>query len=143
MSGGARSMGYRLLISVVRSPEWRQRWCLAEMGADVVLVEPVGGSNRRSLPGFVTWNRSKRSVSIDVDLPSESIGRQRLDELLARGRCVRPLIRSDPVEAAGTRRRIAGQPSPAPDRGLDSGMATSCSRRVRCYSNEPITSINT
>lgn len=53
---------------------------LAEMGADVVLVEPVGGSHWRSLPGFVTWNRSKRSVTLDVDEPSD---RQRLDELLA------------------------------------------------------------
>ncbi len=31
----------------------------------------------------MTWNRSKRSVSIDIDLPSDSIGRQRLDGLLA------------------------------------------------------------
>ncbi len=53
---------------------------LAEAGADVVKVEPPGGSPTRSLPGFRTWNRSKRSVVLDVDDPGD---RARLDDLLA------------------------------------------------------------
>src|SRR5215468_10434269 len=40
---------------------------LAETGADVVTVEPPGGAPSRALPGFRTWNRSKRSVVLDVD----------------------------------------------------------------------------
>src|SRR5437763_14596678 len=53
---------------------------LAESGADVVAVEPPGGAASRSLPGFRTWNRSKRSVVLDVDTPE---GREALDRLLA------------------------------------------------------------
>ena len=52
---------------------------LAESGADVVKVEPPGGSPTRALPGFRTWNRSKRSVVLDVD---EASGREQLDTLL-------------------------------------------------------------
>src|SRR3954471_12843803 len=40
---------------------------LAEAGADVVKVEPPEENPDRSLPGFRTWNRSKRSVVLDVD----------------------------------------------------------------------------
>jgi crotonobetainyl-CoA:carnitine CoA-transferase CaiB-like acyl-CoA transferase len=52
---------------------------LAESGADVVTVEPPGGAAARSLPGFRTWNRSKRSVVLDLEDPD---GRARLEELL-------------------------------------------------------------
>jgi crotonobetainyl-CoA:carnitine CoA-transferase CaiB-like acyl-CoA transferase len=53
---------------------------LAEAGADVVTVEPPGGARSRSSAGFRTWNRSKRSVVLDVEEPSD---RARLGELLA------------------------------------------------------------
>jgi crotonobetainyl-CoA:carnitine CoA-transferase CaiB-like acyl-CoA transferase len=53
---------------------------LAEAGADVVTVEPPGGAPSRSLAGFRTWSRSKRSVVLDVEDPSD---RARLGELLA------------------------------------------------------------
>ena len=39
---------------------------LAEAGADVVKVEPPGGDAMRASPGFKTWNRSKRSVVLDL-----------------------------------------------------------------------------
>ena len=52
---------------------------LAEAGADVVKVEPPGGTPTRALPGFRTWNRSKRSVVLDVD---DAGDRARLDDLL-------------------------------------------------------------
>ena len=35
---------------------------LADFGADVVKVEPPGGDPARSDPGFVVWNRGKRSI---------------------------------------------------------------------------------
>jgi crotonobetainyl-CoA:carnitine CoA-transferase CaiB-like acyl-CoA transferase len=44
---------------------------LADMGADVVKIEPIGGDNTRHLPGsgagyFPMYNRNKRSVCIDL-----------------------------------------------------------------------------
>ncbi len=44
---------------------------LADLGADVIKVEPVGGDTTRRLPGFAagffgTFNRNKRSIAIDL-----------------------------------------------------------------------------
>ncbi|MGB6535048.1 MAG: CaiB/BaiF CoA-transferase family protein [Xanthobacteraceae bacterium] len=44
---------------------------LADLGADVIKVEPVGGDSTRRLPGFAagffgTFNRNKRSVAVDL-----------------------------------------------------------------------------
>jgi crotonobetainyl-CoA:carnitine CoA-transferase CaiB-like acyl-CoA transferase len=52
---------------------------LAEAGADVVKVEPPGNPDRRQ-PGFRTWNRSKRSVELELGTDA---GREQLDALLA------------------------------------------------------------
>ena len=41
---------------------------LAEQGADVIKVEPPGGDPyRQTEAGFFIWNRSKRSVTLDLD----------------------------------------------------------------------------
>ena len=39
---------------------------LAEQGADVIKVERPGGDPARTEPAFATWNRSKRSVELDL-----------------------------------------------------------------------------
>jgi crotonobetainyl-CoA:carnitine CoA-transferase CaiB-like acyl-CoA transferase len=44
---------------------------LADLGADVIKVEPVGGDSTRRLPGFAagffgTFNRNKRSLAVDL-----------------------------------------------------------------------------
>jgi crotonobetainyl-CoA:carnitine CoA-transferase CaiB-like acyl-CoA transferase len=44
---------------------------LADLGADVIKVEPVGGDSTRRLPGFAagffgTFNRNKRSLALDL-----------------------------------------------------------------------------
>ncbi len=40
---------------------------LAEAGADVVKVEhPIRHAEDRARPGFLTWNRSKRSIALDI-----------------------------------------------------------------------------
>jgi crotonobetainyl-CoA:carnitine CoA-transferase CaiB-like acyl-CoA transferase len=40
---------------------------LAEQGADVIKVEPPGGDPYRQIePGFFIWNRSKRSLTLDL-----------------------------------------------------------------------------
>ena len=39
---------------------------LAEHGADVIKVEPPGGDPDRALPEYRVWNRSRRSVVLDL-----------------------------------------------------------------------------
>jgi crotonobetainyl-CoA:carnitine CoA-transferase CaiB-like acyl-CoA transferase len=47
---------------------------LADLGADVIKIEPIAGDNTRQLVGagagfFVTFNRNKRSVAVDLKSP--------------------------------------------------------------------------
>ncbi|MDZ4826094.1 MAG: CoA transferase [Actinomycetota bacterium] len=42
---------------------------LAEQGADVIKVEPPGGDPFRDYSGFAVWNRSRRSVTVDLKHP--------------------------------------------------------------------------
>jgi len=53
---------------------------IAEAGADVIKIEPPGGDRMRAHAGFATWNRSKRSVVLDLHAAAD---RETLDELLA------------------------------------------------------------
>jgi crotonobetainyl-CoA:carnitine CoA-transferase CaiB-like acyl-CoA transferase len=58
---------------------------LADLGADVIKVEPIGGDTTRRLPGFAagffgTFNRNKRSVAIDLKAAD---GRALLHRLVA------------------------------------------------------------
>ena len=68
---------------------------LAQLGADVLLVEPPGGSSARRCPPFAgdragsdtslwhwAYNRGKRSVVVDL---TTAAGRSRLDDLVADG----------------------------------------------------------
>ena len=43
---------------------------LAELGADVVKVEPPGGDPFRAQPGYHAWNRSRRSLALDLKEPA-------------------------------------------------------------------------
>lgn len=52
---------------------------LAEAGADVVKVEPLAGSRLRGSAPFAIWNRSKRSVCLDI-----GADRAQLDQMIAR-----------------------------------------------------------
>jgi crotonobetainyl-CoA:carnitine CoA-transferase CaiB-like acyl-CoA transferase len=53
---------------------------LAELGADVLKIEPPGGDPGRVDAAFASWNRSKRSQPLDLDAEP---GRAELDTLLA------------------------------------------------------------
>ena len=53
---------------------------LAEAGADVIKIEPPSGDPGRPTAAFATWNRSKRSVVLNLASP---LDRRALDELLA------------------------------------------------------------
>ena len=59
---------------------------LADLGAEVIKVEPPGGDKTRDLPGigigfFRTFNRNKKSVVLDIDAPA---GRDTAIELIGR-----------------------------------------------------------
>jgi Predicted acyl-CoA transferases/carnitine dehydratase len=43
---------------------------LAEQGADVIKVEPPGGDPFRAYSGYAVWNRSRRSVTVDLKAPA-------------------------------------------------------------------------
>ncbi len=43
---------------------------LAEQGADVIKVEPPGGDPFREYSGYAVWNRSRRSVTVDLKNPT-------------------------------------------------------------------------
>src|SRR3990170_4084474 len=78
-------------IRVVDSSDERGELCgrlLADLGADVVRVEPPGGAPSRRLPPFgpdgtslrfAVRNTNKRSVTLDLDTDDQS----RLDDLLS------------------------------------------------------------
>jgi crotonobetainyl-CoA:carnitine CoA-transferase CaiB-like acyl-CoA transferase len=53
---------------------------LADHGADVIKVEPPGGDPVRGHPGSIVWNRSKRSIVLDLE---EELDRGRFGELCA------------------------------------------------------------
>src|SRR2546428_12484324 len=53
---------------------------LAEQGADVIKVEPPGGDPFRSLAGYPVWNRSKRSVVLNLHEEDGKAGFLRLLE---------------------------------------------------------------
>ena len=47
-------------------------WMLAEQGADVIKVEPPGGDPVREVdPGYFIRNRSKRSITLDLQNPEQ------------------------------------------------------------------------
>jgi crotonobetainyl-CoA:carnitine CoA-transferase CaiB-like acyl-CoA transferase len=57
---------------------------LADLGADVIKIEPPGGDRTRKLPGlgigfFRTFNRNKKSVVLDITTPE---GRETATELI-------------------------------------------------------------
>jgi crotonobetainyl-CoA:carnitine CoA-transferase CaiB-like acyl-CoA transferase len=66
---------------------------LAEVGAEVVKVEPPGGNALRGTARFAAWNRSKKSIALDI---AES-DRSTFDGLLAKADI---LIHDWPSEAA-------------------------------------------
>ncbi|HEY3584637.1 MAG TPA: CoA transferase, partial [Casimicrobiaceae bacterium] len=58
---------------------------LADLGADVIKIEPPGGDRTRKLPGlgigfFRTFNRNKKSVVLDITTPE---GREAVTALIA------------------------------------------------------------
>ena len=77
---------------------------LADLGADVIKIEPVeGGDKTRALPGsgagfFVTFNRNKRSLAIDL---KSSKGLAILKSLIARADVLTENFRPGALDAMG------------------------------------------
>ena len=63
---------------------------MADFGAEVIKVEPPGGSPDREKPGFSMWNRGKKSVTVD---PANADQCRWLGELIAG--CDICLVRDD------------------------------------------------
>src|SRR5258705_13951868 len=88
---------------------------LADMGADVIKIEqPTGGDASRTTYGthyggesavFVTVNRNKRSVAIDLARPE---GRAAFERLATRADAVLEAYRGGVAERLGVRRGAAG-----------------------------------
>ena len=53
---------------------------MADFGAEVVKVEPPQGDPGRDTPGFLMWNRGKKSVIVD---PADAAQCRWLDDLIA------------------------------------------------------------
>ena len=76
---------------------------LADLGAEVIKVEPPGGDRTRNLPGlgigfFRTFNRNKKSVVLDIHAPE---GHARALELIAKSDVVVENFRPGLMEKAG------------------------------------------
>src|SRR5919201_69526 len=44
---------------------------LADLGADVVKVDPTADERGRAEPGYLAWNRNKHRVVLDLSRPSD------------------------------------------------------------------------
>lgn len=82
--------------SVVAGPFGAQ--CLADLGADVVKVEPIAGDRGRTLTQFAGCHRGKRSIA--VDLKSDQ-GREIVERLVATSDVVLHNMRLGPAGRLG------------------------------------------
>src|ERR1700691_2298169 len=71
---------------------------LAEHGADVIKVEPPGGDPYRDYPGYRVWNRSRRSVALDLKTGK---GKEQFLELLATADVLAESFRPGAMAALG------------------------------------------
>jgi crotonobetainyl-CoA:carnitine CoA-transferase CaiB-like acyl-CoA transferase len=71
---------------------------LAEHGADVVKVEPPGGDPYRGYPAYRVWNRSRRSVALDLKSPE---GKEQFLELVSTADVLAESFRPGAMAALG------------------------------------------
>ncbi len=71
---------------------------LADLGADVVKIEALTGDPFRELPGFLGWNRGKRSLAVDL---KSADGRGVVERLVARGDVVMENMRPGVADRLG------------------------------------------
>src|ERR1700716_2662220 len=120
MSGPLKGIRVLDLTGVVSGPF--ATMFLADQGADVIKIEPIGGDiNRRSRAGvgkagvssalFISSNRGKRSLSIDV---KSEAGREVLSKLVAQADVLVQNFRPGTMERLGVGVDELGHSHPRP-----------------------------
>src|SRR5207302_11214972 len=71
---------------------------LAEQGADVIKIEPPGGDPFRAYDGYRVWNRSRRSVTVEL---TADRGRDVFERLLGSADVVVEWFRSGVADGLG------------------------------------------
>lgn len=71
---------------------------LADLGAAVIKVEALEGDSFRELPGFLGWNRGKRSLAVNLKTPE---GRQIVERLARDGDVVMENMRPGVADRLG------------------------------------------
>ena len=89
---------------------------LADLGADVIKVEPPGGDPTRRLPGsgagyFPMYNRNKRSICLNLKSPEGMDTALKLADRLRRAGAELP-PRGDGAPGAGLRDAVEAQSAP-------------------------------
>ena len=97
---------------------------LADLGAEVIKIEPPGGDKTRKLPGlgigfFRTFNRNKKSVVLDINTPE---GQASALELIGQSDVMLENFRPGLMTKLGPRLRIAVEAIPAADLRLAQGL---------------------
>ncbi len=104
---------------------------LADLGAEVIKIEPPGGDKTRKLPGlgigfFRSFNRNKKSVVLDIDTPE---GRATAVELI--GQCDVMLENFRPGLMAKLRARLRDAVEEVSRASSTSRTRASCPARTR------------
>jgi crotonobetainyl-CoA:carnitine CoA-transferase CaiB-like acyl-CoA transferase len=97
---------------------------LADLGAEVVKVEPLGGDNTRRLKGsgagyFPMYSRNKRSLCVDL---KSAEGKQVALDLIAQADVLIENFRPGAMDALGFGAEAMAQPQSAPDLLLGQGL---------------------
>lgn len=82
---------------------------LADFGADVVAVEPPGGSPLRGQPAFPLWARGKRSIELDLHDDGD---RRVLGALLAKADVLVETLRPGAAERHGLSHEVLAEANP-------------------------------
>jgi crotonobetainyl-CoA:carnitine CoA-transferase CaiB-like acyl-CoA transferase len=83
---------------------------MADNGAEVIKIERPGGGRARRQPGFLVWNRNKRSVVLDLATPE---GRDQLLALAATADVVIDDLRIGAAERLGVDYTVLARRNPA------------------------------
>jgi len=90
---------------------------LADLGAEVIKVEPLAGDNTRRLLGsgagfFPLFNRNKKSIAVDLQRPE---GRELMLKLVATADIVSENFKPATMARLGLDYASLSTPEPAPD----------------------------
>ena len=107
---------------------------LADLGADVIKVEPIVGDNTRKLLGsgagfFPMFNRNKRSLAVDT---KDSRGREIVLKLVATADVFSENFKTGTMAKLGFDYAALSKLNPAPDLRLAQGLSARPLRESHC-----------